>query len=225
MHELSESTKNAILTTVNVVFFPYSYYQRRKLIDTSKKNEKRMSAYINAAESALLALSKQNPSRKGHKTEWELASASFYAATLSLDLNSAVWIAATLWRKQKKDYIWRTIALTLYEGIRQYQKYVLPSLSKFLTENEAEQELMCLHRTCAKRFSKLSNTYASYLYDIRNNCIAHREVDYQKFKTVRGTINEQKIMACLTDFLQLQAETQQIFGASFKRALEKSTKS
>lgn len=194
MHELSEPVRNAITTTVGVVFFPYSYYQRRKLINTSKQNERRMSAYIQAAEKALLALSKQNPSRKGFKTEWELASASFYAATLSLDLNSAVWIAATLWRKQKREYIWRTIALTLYEGIMQYQKYVMPSLSKFLTEDKVEPELLAKHKSCAKKFSRLAQAYSVYLYAIRNNCIAHREVDYKKFKVVRASVSELKIM-------------------------------
>ncbi|MGD9642973.1 MAG: hypothetical protein AB7V08_09565 [Elusimicrobiales bacterium] len=220
MEDIPQPIRSAIVNAVRLAYFPYSYYNRRKLLRIAQRNEKTFIKSIEASEIVLKTLSEQSNKRSGYESDWNLASASFFAANLALDLNTAVLFAAASWRKQKKEFIWRTVAMTLYEGISQYSKFVMPALFRSLSGKNVSLELLTAHKNCAKRFGRLFLDHREYLSAIRNNCMAHREIDYEGFKKARASVSETRIMGCLSEFVMIEQEVQKIFGAAFRKATQ-----
>lgn len=203
---------------MKTAFFPITWVNRRGVIRAAKRNHAIFVAAIAASERAIKIIHASKLRNPGFKQDLELASASFCGSHLALDLNSGVIAAFSTWDKERGGFLWRTIALTLYEGLNQYMQFVMPTLGRFINNRITDAQLAARHKLCAKRFGLLDSKCTKYLYEIRNNCIAHRDVDPSEFARVRESVNETKLMNYLSEFLVIQGEAEQVFGAAFQQA-------
>lgn len=160
-------------------------------------------------------LTQKHPKLKG---DADVLISSLFGVNLCLDLNSGLVLALSTRDEERRGFLWRAIALTLFEGLNQYVRFVMPALRRFIEERIGDETLLDRHKRCAKQFSRLEADSSPYLKAIRNNCIAHREINYQEFSRVRASVNEIKIMNNLTDFFELQSESQQILSAAIAQA-------
>src|SRR5206468_2450772 len=105
------------LAPAKALFSPRLWVARRTLLGAARKNSKVLRRDSRAAEDFLRLLPLDRRSHPGLAFDREFAAAFFFGATLALDLNAAVMLAAGAWNRHRREFLWRTVAVTLSESL------------------------------------------------------------------------------------------------------------
>ena len=197
---------------------PRLWLARRRLRGAARRNEKILRQDARAAEAYLTSLTTLKHHHPGIQYDREFAAAFFFSSNLALDLTAAVLLSTSFWNRRRRRFLWRTIAVTLYEGMTQLQDFALPALSLFLQRRLEAPDLLSAQKTFAKHLSRLEHDHAGYLCDIKDNSPAHKEPAYEDFVRSRASIDEARLTACLTEFFLVQTQAQKLFRAALRES-------